>query len=113
MMTRFNVMTKATKRTPAWPTEYFVTISNENKTITIEKGNRETILNVGDLAEYDSYNLHYLGTILKITEKTVTMNEQYGTARIHRLSLHEFCRRNFDFDLERIKNENFETSHYI
>lgn len=55
-----------------------------------------TIFRVGDKAEYDSYNLSYIGTITKITNKTVTI-EAHG--RTHRLNLYQFAWRNYDFDL--------------
>lgn len=67
---------------------------------------------VGDTAEYDSYNLHYLGKIEKITDKGVTITPEYST-RTKRLSLHEFLWRNYDFDLERIAARNHDTRQYI
>lgn len=67
---------------------------------------------VGDLAEYDSYNLHYLGTIEKITDKCVTIKPRYNN-RVRRLSLYEFMWRNRNFDLEAITRRNAETSMYI
>lgn len=67
---------------------------------------------VGDTAEFDSYNLHYLGTITKITDKGVTIDPQYreGTKR---LSLHTFMWRNYNFDLADINARNADTSMYI
>ncbi len=67
----------------------------------------ETTFKIGDTAEYDSYNLSYTGTITAISEKTVTIVEDHGT-RAHRLSIYEFDRRNYDFDLEKITNRNNE-----
>jgi hypothetical protein len=69
---------------------------------------------IGDQAEYDSYNLHYLGTITGITEKTITF--EVGTARqpeVKRLKIYEFCDRNFNFNLEKIKKYNTEESYCI
>lgn len=67
---------------------------------------------IGDLAEYDSYNLKYLGTIVAIGEKTVSIKEEYGK-RIHRLKLWEFSWRNYDFDIGRVRKDNAEESMYI
>jgi hypothetical protein len=60
---------------------------------------------LGDRAEYDSYNLHYLGTIVSIGEKTVTIVEDGARAR-HRLSLYEFSWRNRNLDLDAIAARN-------
>lgn len=67
---------------------------------------------LGDTAEYDSYNLKYLGEIVAITDKGVTIKPKYGD-RTKRLDLYTFCWRNRDFDLARISAENAETSHCI
>jgi hypothetical protein len=48
---------------------------------------------VGDEAEYDSYNLSYIGTIVAIGAKTVTIRPGKGE-RTRRLSLKEFSWRN-------------------
>ncbi len=64
----------------------------------------ELAFKVGDHAEYDSYNLAYVGTIESIGEKTVTIRERGG--RLHRLSLYEFAWRNHNFDLARIQDSN-------
>ena len=65
---------------------------------------------VGDEAEYGSYNLIYTGPILAIGKKTITIK---ATSDIRRLSLHDFCYRNWDFDLARITKHNSEEMHYI
>jgi len=59
---------------------------------------------IGDTAEYDSYNLHYLGKIVSISEKTIVIQEviQGEHTTNHRLSLFDFDRRNHDLDLEAI-----------
>lgn len=72
-----------------------------------------TTFKEGDQAEYDSFNLRYLGTITKITEKTVTIVAYKGRPNIERtrrLKLHEFAWRNHNFDLARVQAENAETS---
>lgn len=56
---------------------------------------------IGDTAEYDSYNLSYLGTIRAITAKTITIVDYEGTCneKVRRLTLAEFDRRNWDLDV--------------
>ena len=46
---------------------------------------------VGDEAEYDSYNWSYIGTIVSIGAKTVTIDTGHGKRR---LKLADFSRRN-------------------
>lgn len=90
--------------------EYNVTIE-KNKYITIDcyyknsHNPKQTIntLKVGDIAEYDSYNLHYTDRIKSITDKTVSF--QNG----RRLKLEEFCWRNWDFKLDKVMKNNAET----
>lgn len=66
---------------------------------------------MGDLAEYDSYNLSYCGKIVGIGEKTVTIVEPYFNApKRHRLNLYKFAWRNYDFDLAAIQKRNSEWS---
>lgn len=61
---------------------------------------------VGDEAEYDSYNMHFTGTITAIAAKTVTIQERGG--RAHRLSIYEFCWRNWDYNAEAIADRNLD-----
>jgi hypothetical protein len=61
---------------------------------------------IGDQAEYDSYNAHYLGEIVSITAKSVTMINSYG--KKSRLDIAEFSRRNHDFDAEKIAARNLD-----
>jgi hypothetical protein len=61
---------------------------------------------VGDSAEYDSHNLHYLGTIVGIGAKTVTIAEDDGRRSQHRLSLYDFSWRNRDLDLRALAERN-------
>jgi hypothetical protein len=64
---------------------------------------------VGDTAEYDSYNLSYTGEIAKITEKTVTIMAYPGNPtmkRAHRLDIHHFAWRNYDFNKEETARKN-------
>jgi hypothetical protein len=96
--------------------EYNLTIE-KNKSIQIDclyKNHRNPHptskrFGMGDIAEYDSYNLSYIGKIIGITDKTITIEEQYND-KVHRLKLVDFCWRNWDFDLEKINKSNAETS---
>lgn len=69
----------------------------------------DTSFALGDTAEYDSYNLHYLGEITSITDKTVTIVGRF-TKRAKRLKLKEFVWRNANFNLEAISQQNALTS---
>jgi hypothetical protein len=113
------VMTKARKHLgveyPATASEYAVVIEKD-KSIAIFRDNKGTVevcakFNIGDKAEYDSYNLRYLGEIDKISNNTVTIVKKRGVSnKVHRLSMHEFCYRNYDFDMEKVAKENHEAS---
>jgi hypothetical protein len=58
---------------------------------------------VGDVAEYDSYNMHFTGTIAAIGAKTVTIQDGKKTTR---LSIFEFAWRNRHLDLTAIDARN-------
>lgn len=61
---------------------------------------------IGDQAEYDSYNLDYTGKIVAIGAKTITIEDYDGR---HRLDLYTFAWRNWDFDAQRIFENNCDT----
>ena len=64
---------------------------------------------VGGSAVYGSYNLTYVGTIVSIGEKTITI--ETGSAhqpRKQRLTIGDFIWKNYNFDLEKIKAINAE-----
>ena len=110
------VLTKAVTRDgvkfPPQETRYAISF-NDDKSITIYLDRiQKTTFRVGDIAEYDSYNLRYLGEITKITQKAITVVSHKGSSieATHRLSLYEFCWRNDNFDLEAARAENAETS---
>ena len=63
---------------------------------------------IGDLAEYDSFNLSYYGEIKAIGAKTVTIDKDPGTAR---LDLETFAWRNSRFDLAKAQDRN--TEHFM
>lgn len=113
------VMTKARTRGgvkfPAEETRFAISF-NDDDSITIYRDRmQKTTFRVGDTAEYDSYNLKYIGEITKITKKAITIVSYKGTMgeQVHRLSLNEFCWRNDDFDLEKVRAENADTMQCI
>lgn len=67
---------------------------------------------IGDKAEYDSYNLHYIGEVVSIGAKTIGIRPD-GSAKVKRLRLHEFSWRNDDFDIDKIRERNADTRQYI
>lgn len=68
---------------------------------------------LGDVAEYDSYNLKYYGKIVAIGAKTVTIQEKYADGRKHRLDMRTFAFRNYDFDLAAAAEHNQTTMQHI
>lgn len=68
---------------------------------------------VGDVAEYDSYNLIYTGKIVSIGPKTVTIQHYEHQSTKSRLTIGDFAWKNWDFDLDRIAAHNREESYYI
>lgn len=63
----------------------------------------------GDTAIEDSFNFDYLGEIIKITDKSVTIRAQYQS-RNTRLDLATFANRNCDFDIEKSHKRRIEWS---
>lgn len=127
------VFTKQFKRfgkvTPARSSEYDAKIVPQQE-ITIRRNqplepgrlpeyrfNGERTFRVGDMAEYDSYNLHYFGRITSITNKTVTILDYPDSdgvrSRKHRLDLHTFCWRNFSRSVGEKRDKNADTRMYI
>ena len=90
---------------------YIINI-DPKKSISITRDGNTNTFKIGDTAEYDSYNLSYTGKIVSITEKIVTILPKYETKN-RRLKIQDFTFRNWNFDLERINNENYVTSIYI
>jgi len=60
---------------------------------------------IGDGMAYDSYNLIYTATIVKITGKTVTVRQDHSE-RTRRLDLHTFIIRNWDYNEQKIADHN-------
>ena len=71
-----------------------------------EKTFFDRVFKLGDKVEYDSWNLSYLGDIVAIGAKTVTIEG----SRKKRLRLGEFIDRNRYLDLEETAKRNHETS---
>lgn len=67
---------------------------------------------LGDIAEYDSFNLSYMGEIVSITPKSVTIQPSHGRKK-RRLSLNEFIWRNKNFDVSVASAANAEAMNYI
>jgi hypothetical protein len=116
------VFTKSFKRYgkvyPAQPTKYQVALKRNSYIAILENGIETASFNIGDTAEYGSYNLRYLGKIIQISDKGVTIEEPYKMygkdhGRRHRLGLNEFCWRNSGFDLGAAVKFNQEEMLYI
>jgi hypothetical protein len=86
----------------------------KGKSITLNSNDGEIInvFKIGDIAEEDSFNLRYVGTIENITEKTVVIAKRYGGSK-RRMKIEEFAWRNYDFDAAETAEKNAETSMYI
>jgi preprotein translocase subunit YajC len=80
--------------------------------ITLDYKGTKVCFKIGDTAEYDSYNLRYLGEVVSITEKSVTIQPKYNNKKT-RLKIENFAWRNKGFNLEEVMAENANTSHYI
>jgi hypothetical protein len=68
---------------------------------------------VGDQAEYDSFNLRYVGTIVRIAAKTITVKHYANSSTVTQLDVYTFIDRNWDFDAAKIEAENAEESRYL
>lgn len=126
MANLIRVMSKASKHSPSRPTVHQVELTGVSKSgysgITVFREitcagtlNPGTSFQIGDWAEYDSYNLSYTGRIDKITDKCVTITAYPDSpmSRTHRLDLASFCYRNWNFNAAETAARNAETSMYI
>ncbi len=88
---------------------------NKNKAIRIfgyyNEKSFDLVFLINDKAIYDSYNLKYIGKIVSITEKTVTIKNSSGEKT--RLKHHLFIRKNYNFHLGEVMKYNSYESHYI
>lgn len=90
----------------------FVTPGQRVEIHTHEHGNlvNVRVFQVGDQAEYDSYNLSYYAPIKKITKKNAIF-EVYGRRKM--VKWETFAWRNYDFNLNKARENNSETMNYI
>ena len=64
----------------------------------------DVTLRIGDVAEYDSWNVGYHGTLSNVTAKRVTISDKYEKGKTYSLDLAKFVRHNWDInDLDAIK----------
>lgn len=82
------------------------------KSIRIKSDNHDITFKVGDTCEESSYNLTYFGTIVNITEKSVVVKPRYSSKNT-RMKINRFAFRNYNFDLQKLTEENHVTSLYI
>lgn len=87
------------------------TVKNKSITVTRE-GHEPNTFEIGDAAEWDSYNLSYWGHIVSITDKTVTIEHRHGGGK-SRLKLDTFAWRNYKFNLAETQARNSDTMNYI
>lgn len=73
---------------------------------TQEKTPYDITFKIGDKAEYDSYNLHFIGVIEGISEKRVRIRDISG--QIRQLEIAEFSHHNRHFDLAKLEKANAE-----
>ena len=124
MSNLIRVYTKARKQRgivyPAQATDYSVEFGAGLITIFKDDKNgnpvRGRTFDIGDKAEYDSWNLSYIGDVAKIGKKTITIiayKGHSGMERAHQLDLNAFCYRNWDFNLGDAQAHNNEEMMYI
>ena len=87
----------------------------KGQSITVVRNDRNSTrtFKIGDMAEYDSWNLSYYGKIVSITDKTVTIEEKHFDTKKRRLKLDHFAWRNWNFDLNKTIADNHDTMMYI
>lgn len=87
--------------------EVLMAANTNGSRVLYTKAPYRKVFKIGDLAEYHSYNLVYLGRIVSITVKGVMIEDD---GKRYRLDVHGFSTKNRDFDLERIQRRNADTS---
>ena len=73
---------------------------------------KERTFEIGDAAEYDSFNLSYFGPIKSITKKNVIVQHKYSK-KTTRMPFVNFHWRNINFDAAEAAASNSETMMYI
>lgn len=68
---------------------------------------------VGDIVEYDSFNMSYMGKITNITAKCVIVKIDPCRRLTRRMKPGEFAWRNWNFNASSAQAKNSETSNYI
>jgi hypothetical protein len=68
---------------------------------------------IGDLAEFDSYNLSYFATIVSITKKSVVVNDSHGKGKTSRMKIEHFSWRNWDFSAAEASEKNSDAMMYL
>jgi hypothetical protein len=109
------VQTKARKHYPSVDTKYTVEIERNQSIVIFVDGVEVNRFNLGDEAEYGSYNLIYTGPITKITDKLVQITAYPNSCneKKHNLDLNKFCRRNESFNVVKVAKHNMEELYYI
>ena len=111
MITLNGIARRSSKRNPNPPKNMNWNADIEkNKSIRIygtDEGSFDKTFKVGDMAEYDSYNLSYYGEIVAITEKSVKIKARYG-GQMYMLCIHDFIWRNHNWSLEKATKNNNE-----
>lgn len=98
----------------AWKATFALIVGKSVKIVTVirnpsddEKAFIEKEFKIGDVCEYDSFNLRYTAAISGIGS-CVSFKLRDGRGR--RLSLDEFARRNWRFDAKEVAEQNAVTS---
>jgi hypothetical protein len=107
-----------------FPNQSYTCVVEKNKSISIDcfytnvNNPKQTTVEftIGSSAEYDSYNCHYIGTIVSITDKVITIDTGHSVRNennervpeLRRLKLADFAARNWNFDLEKLMAYNEE-----
>ncbi|MBU2647748.1 hypothetical protein KKI24_23775 [bacterium] len=111
MFSGVRILVSATDKSPE---NVFFAQVIKNKAIRMfgwyQRSRFDRVFEIGDRAEYDSYNLSYIGPILSITEKTVSIDKGNG---VKRLKLKDFIWRNHNFSLAETKRLNSLEMNYI
>ena len=109
------VQTKTRKHYPSVDTKYTAIIERNSSIVILVDGIEVNRFNIGDTAEYGSYNLIYTGPVTKITDKMVQVTAYPNTRgeRKHNLDLNTFCWRNEKFSAEKAAKHNQEEMYYI
>lgn len=109
------VQTKNRKHYPSVATKYSVEIVRGKSIEIYVEGKMVNRFELGQQAEYDSWNLIYTGPITSITDKVIqiTAYPNSNQPRKHNLDINTFCWRNENFNAEKAAAHNQNESYYI